>query len=61
MTNKKGGFNPVVAAATGAIVGAGVAIAGAVAMKDKKNREKVKEVFNEAKQKISDVTKGGEK
>lgn len=40
-----GGVNPVVAAVTGAVVGVGVA----VAMQDKKNREKVKEVLINAK------------
>lgn len=49
----KSGFNPVVAAVTGAVVGAGVAIAGAVALKDKKNREKVKEVLTEVKDKAT--------
>ena len=33
----RGGMNPVVAAVTGAVVGAGV-VAGAVLMKDEKNR-----------------------
>lgn len=45
----KSGFNPVVAAVTGAIVGAGVAIAGAVALKDKKNRKEVEQVFTNLK------------
>lgn len=45
----KGGVNPVVAVVTGAIVGAGVAVAGAVALNDKKNREKVKKVLTNAK------------
>lgn len=39
----------VAAAVTGAVVGAGVAVAGAVALKDKKNREKVKEVLTNMK------------
>jgi len=42
-------FNQVAAVVTGAVVGAGVAVAGAVVMGDKKNREKVKKVFNDAK------------
>ncbi len=51
MTNPKkqdqrtGGLNPVAAAVTGAIIGAGVAVAGAVALSDKNNRKKVKEVL----------------
>lgn len=53
MTNQKkqdqgkGGISPVVAAVTGAVVG--VAVAGALALKDEKNREKVKEVFTNVK------------
>lgn len=43
------GINPVVAALAGAVAGAGVAIAGAVALNDEKNRDKVKEVLNNAK------------
>ncbi len=46
---RKSGFNPVAAAITGAVVGAGVAVAGAVALNDKKNREKVKKVLNNVK------------
>jgi gas vesicle protein len=46
---RKSGIDPVAAAVTGAIVGAGVAVAGAVALKDKKNREKVKQVLNNVK------------
>ncbi len=45
----KSGFNPVAAAITGAVVGAGVAIAGAVALKDKKNRESVKQMLTDVK------------
>ena len=45
----KNGVNPVVVAVTGAIVGAGVAVAGAIALKDKKNREKVKEILSNVK------------
>lgn len=48
-----GGVNPVIAAVTGAIVGAGVAaaVAGTVALKDEKNRERVKEILTNAKDK----------
>jgi hypothetical protein len=46
---RKSGIDPVAAAVTGAIVGAGVAVAGAVALKDKKNRENVKQVLNNVK------------
>ncbi len=43
------GINPFTAALTGAVVGAGVAVAGMFALKDKKNREMVKDVFNNVK------------
>ena len=43
------GMNPGVAAVAGAVVGASIAAAGAVAMKDKKNRDKVKAVFDAVK------------
>lgn len=50
MKNKKhDNVNPVVAAVTGAVIGAGVVVAGAVALKDEKNRKKVKEVFKNVK------------
>lgn len=40
-SKKQNGINPVAAAVTGAIVGAGVAVAGIAAM-DEKNQKKVK-------------------
>lgn len=43
------GVNQVVAAVTGAIVGAGVAVAATLALKNEKNRDKVKEAFSNAK------------
>jgi phosphate uptake regulator len=50
MTNQnQGGINPVAAAVAGAVVGAGVAVAGTMILEDKKNREKIKKVFNNAK------------
>ena len=52
MTNSKQikkGNNTVFAAVAGAVVGAGVAVAGAFAMKDKKNQDKVKKVFTDVK------------
>ena len=42
-------MSPTAAAVTGAVIGAGVAAAGAVVMNDEKNRAKVKEVFNTVK------------
>jgi flagellar basal body-associated protein FliL len=41
----------IFAAITGAIVGSGVAVAGAIFMKDKKNQAKVKKVLSKAKDK----------
>lgn len=38
-------FNQVAAAVTGAVVGAGIGVAGAVVMSDKNNREKMGKVF----------------
>lgn len=49
----KGGVNPVVAAVTGAIVGAGV-VAGAVVLSDQKNRDKIKEVVTNAKEQATE-------
>ncbi len=54
MTDKKqaeenGGINPIVAAVTGVAIGAGIAAAGVVAFKDKKNREKIKDMLTNAK------------
>lgn len=45
----KGGVNPVIVAVTGAIVGAGVAVAGTIALQDEKKREKVKGVLSNVK------------
>lgn len=38
-------FNNVAMAVTGAVVGAGIIVAGAIALKDKKNRKIVKNAF----------------
>ncbi len=43
-----GGVNSVVAAVTGVVVGAGVAVAGVV-LNDEKNRDKIKEVLTNVK------------
>lgn len=60
MTNskqkKKGKFS-LIAGITGAIVGAGAAIAGALALKDKKNRNKVKKVLTNAKNQAENYVK----
>jgi hypothetical protein len=58
--NKKknmGGINTVAAAVTGAIVG-GVAVAGAMVLKDEKNREKIKKTVNDVKNQSMDYVEG---
>jgi uncharacterized membrane-anchored protein YhcB (DUF1043 family) len=50
--DKKSGINPVAAAVTGAVIGAGAVVAGAIAMKDKNNQEKVEKVVNDTKEKF---------
>lgn len=58
---KHNGISPIIAAVTGVVVGAGIAVAGAVALNDEKNREKVKEALTNAKDKtisyVEDVQK----
>jgi hypothetical protein len=49
----KSRVNPVVAAVTGVIVGAGIAVAGAVAFNDQKNRNKVKKVLTAVDKKLA--------
>jgi len=50
-------LSPVIAAVAGVVVGAGVAVAGAVAMADKKNQEKVKKLVTIAKNTSTEVKK----
>lgn len=61
---RKSGFNPVTVGVTAAIVGAGIAVAGAVVLKDKKNREKVKQVLTNVKDQavgyVEDIQKQAE-
>ena len=45
--------NPLAAVATGVVIGAGVAAAGAAILQDKKNREKVKKVVKDVKKHVS--------
>lgn len=52
----KRGINRVVAAVAGAVVGAGIAVAG-VALSDEKNRVKIREVVKDAKNSIDKTTK----
>ncbi|MFA6532776.1 MAG: hypothetical protein WCT22_02140 [Patescibacteria group bacterium] len=62
MTNQnQGGINPVAAAVAGAVVGAGVGIAGAVVLGDKKNREKIGKVLNNAKNQAVNYVEGVQK
>ena len=51
--NDNNGVNPVAAVIVGAVVGATV-VAGATAMQDKTNTDKVKKVLNEAKENATD-------
>lgn len=44
-----GELNPVVAAVAGAVIGAGVAVAGAVVLGDEERREKIKNAMTDAK------------
>jgi len=54
---KKKGINPVAAAVTGAVVGAGLVVAGAAALSDKKNRDKAKQVLGNVKDKATTYMK----
>jgi hypothetical protein len=58
---KKRGVGSIFAAVTGAVVGAGVAVTGAIFMKDKKNRDKVKKVLSNAKNQAVDYIEKIEK
>ena len=53
--------NPLAAVATGIVIGAGVATAGAVILKDKKNREKVKNAVNDVKKQVSGYIEDAQK
>ena len=52
--DKKVGISPMAVAVTGAVVGIGLAVAGAVVLSDEKNREKVKDAFADAKKHTQD-------
>lgn len=54
-------MNPMVAAMAGAVVGAGVAVAGAIAMKDEKNRKKVKGIISGVKDQAMGYVKKAQK
>lgn len=46
--------NPIGVAVTGAVVGAGIAVAGAVALQNKDNRKKVKQALGDIKDRAVD-------
>ena len=54
----KNRFNQVAAAVTGAVIGAGVAVAGTMVMSSKKNQDKVKKVISDVKEKAVDYIEG---
>jgi len=58
---EKGGINPMIAAVAGAVVGAGVAVAGTIILEDKKNQEKVKKVLNNVKKQVKGYVENMEK
>lgn len=58
--NKKSKFS-LIAGITGAIVGAGATIAGAVALKNPKTRNKVNKVLTKAKNQAKGYLKKGKK
>ena len=54
--NKQGdGVSPVVAAVAGAVVGAGVAVAGAIALSNENNQAKLKGAYTNIKNKVMGV------
>lgn len=55
--NKQKGGSPIVAAVGGVVVGAGLAIAGALALKDKKTGDKVSKVIKDLKSETKDLSK----
>jgi len=58
---KKSGANSIFKTVAGAIIGTGVAVAGTMFMKDKKNRDKVSKVLTKAKKQTTDYIKKVEK
>jgi hypothetical protein len=52
-TKQKRGISPTAAAIAGAVVGVGVAAAGAIALSNKSNQKKMKGVYDKAKSKIT--------
>lgn len=60
---ESGGINPVSVAVTGAVVGAGIAVAGVVLsiLSDKKNREKIVKVATTVKDGVTDYVEKTQK
>ncbi len=58
MAKKKSGVNPILAAVTGVVVGAGAAVVGVVTLKDNKNLKSVAGVVNNLVNNL--VNKSGE-
>jgi hypothetical protein len=52
--DNKNGLSSTVVLATGAVVGAGVALAGATVLKDEKNRKRMKNLFTDVKEQALD-------
>jgi len=58
---KKSGINPVAAAVTGLIVGAGATIAGAIALNDKNNRKKITTAVTDTNDRVQKTMDKAEK
>lgn len=59
--DKEKNINPVAAVATGIVIGAGAAIAGAAILRDKKNQTKVKKVLKEVKSQVAGYVEDSQK
>jgi hypothetical protein len=51
-SNQKPGINPLVAAATGIVVGAGAVLAGAIAVSKNGNQEKIEKVAKDVEKEL---------
>lgn len=54
------GISPIVTGVAGSVIGAGVAVAATVALRDEKTRKKVKKVLMDAKDQIAEHVHSGE-
>lgn len=59
--SRKSDFRAAVAAVTGAVVGAGVAVVGTMALKDQKNRDKVRQALKNVKDLVEENMEKAEK